>query len=174
MMSTLKLAEKYKEKLSKIKALAFDVDGILTDGKVWWAGDEVGWNRSFNIHDGFMLREMMKHGLTVGVITGGDSLSIDKRFTDNLKLDFVFKGSEDKNFAFNEIKKMGFLEDEILYMGDELFDIPILKKCGFSATAADAAFEVKEVVDYISCYHGGFGCAREVMDMVRYAKGLGD
>ena len=162
-----KLAETHREKLEKIKVLAFDVDGVLTDGKVWWAGEEVGWNRATDTRDGYGLVLMKRMGYKVGVITGGDSLSIKKRFEENLKLDFVFSGKEDKREAFKNIMDMGYTKDEILYMGDEHFDMPLLRVAGFSATVANASFEVKEVVDYVSGFCGGEGAVREVIDLMR-------
>jgi 3-deoxy-D-manno-octulosonate 8-phosphate phosphatase (KDO 8-P phosphatase) len=161
------LSDALIEKIKKVKVFAFDIDGILTDGRVWWDGSEVGWNRCFNVKDGFMMRELMKHGYKVGVVTGGDSLGIEKRFRENLKLDFICKGKEDKLYALDEIAALGFAPEQILFMGDDLFDIPLLKRCGVSATAADGCDEVRNIVDIVSKKAGGKGCAREVMDLVR-------
>ena len=171
-MSLRETAKKFEAKLKKIKVVAFDLDGILTDGHLWWHGEEVGWNRSFYIYDGYGMKLLMKSGIKVGVITGGDSVSVKKR-VDLLKLDFLFQGSEDKRHAFSEImKKYNVSADEILYMGDELFDIPLLKKAGFSATVPNTGEEVKSVVDYVTNKTSGKGCAREVIDILRYAQGI--
>ena len=167
-----KLAEIHKEKLSAIKVCAFDVDGVLTDGKVWWAGEEVGWNRATDTRDGYGLVLLKRLGYKVGVITGGDSLSIKKRFEENLKLDFVFSGNEDKREAFKSIMDMGYKKSEILYMGDEHFDMPLLKVAGFSATVCNASFEVKEVVDHVTTCRGGEGAVREVIDLLRVANNI--
>ncbi len=163
------LAETYSEKLKKIKVCAFDVDGILTDGRVWWAGEEVGWNRYFNIRDGYGLKVLQKAGYKVGIISGGNSAGLRKRFKENLALDFIYQGSEDKRGAFLEIMKEGYKAEEILYMGDEHFDMPLLKKAGFSATVPEACVDIKEVVDYVTQSEGGRGAAREVIDRLRYA-----
>jgi 3-deoxy-D-manno-octulosonate 8-phosphate phosphatase (KDO 8-P phosphatase) len=171
-MSLKETAKKFEAKLKKIKVVAFDLDGILTDGHLWWAGEEVGWNRSFYIYDGYGMKLLMKAGIKVGVITGGDSVSVKKR-VDLLKLDFLFQGKEDKRQAFLDImKKYEVSADEILYMGDEFFDIPLLKKAGFSATVPNTGAEVKEVVDYVTIKESGKGCAREVIDLLRYAQGI--
>lgn len=164
--------EKYREKLKKIKVCAFDVDGILTDGRIWWHGDEVGWNRISNVRDGYGLVLLKRLGFKVGVITGGNSYSVVKRFKENLQLDFVYKGNEDKRTAFRELLSEGYKPEEILYMGDELFDIPLLKKAGFSATVPDASYDVHEVVDYITSCAPGNGAVREVIDMLRLAQNL--
>ena len=165
-------AKKYEAKLKKIKCLAFDVDGVLTDGTVSWDGEEVGWNRSTHTADGYMLRYLMSAGFTVGVITGGNSLSVHKRFDENLGLNFVHAGSDDKRQAFEKVMALGFEADEILFMGDEFIDYPLLKRAGFSATVPDASIEIKEVADYVTERMGGAGAAREVMDLLRHAHGL--
>ena len=114
----------------------------------------------------------MKAGLKVGVITGGNSVSVEKR-TSQLGLDFVYAGNEDKREAFKDVLKRYNVEaDEVLYMGDELFDLPLLKKAGFSATVPNTSDEVKELVDYVTTRESGRGCAREVIDLVRYAQGI--
>ena len=171
-MSLRETAKKFEAKLKKIKVVAFDLDGILTDGHLWWAGEEVGWNRTFYIYDGYGMKLLMKSGIKVGVITGGDSVSVKKR-VDLLKLDFLYKGKEDKREAFLEImSRYNVSADEILYMGDEHFDIPLLKKAGFSATVPNTGEEVKAVVDYVTVKESGKGCAREVIDLLRYAQGI--
>lgn len=166
------IATHFKSKLEKIKVLAFDVDGILTDGNIYWDGEECGFNRKFNVLDGYGMRAMKKLGVKVGIITGGDSLGVIKRFDENLNLDFVYTGKEDKREAFKELMAQGHAAEEILYMGDEFFDMPLLKKAGFSATVAHASHEVREVVDYVCFRSGGSGCVREVIDIFRYANGL--
>ncbi|MFL5784208.1 MAG: KdsC family phosphatase [Bacteriovoracaceae bacterium] len=171
-MSLRDTSKKFEAKLKKIKVVAFDLDGILTDGHLWWNGEEVGWNRAFYIYDGYGMKLLMKAGIKVGVITGGDSVSVKKR-VDLLKLDFLFQGSEDKRQAFTDLmKKYNVAADEILYMGDELFDIPLLRKAGFSATVPNTGEEVKAVVDYVTKKESGKGCAREVIDILRYAQGI--
>ncbi len=167
-----KEAKNFLDQLKKIKVCAFDVDGILTDGRIEWGGQDVGWSRSTHIRDGYGMKILMDSGLKVGVITAGNSLSVVRRFEEHLKLDFVYKGNEDKREAFKELFAQGYRADEILYMGDEFFDIPLLKKAGFSATCPEAGHEVQEVVDYITARSAGMGCVREVVDMLRYAQGL--
>jgi 3-deoxy-D-manno-octulosonate 8-phosphate phosphatase (KDO 8-P phosphatase) len=171
-MNLRKIAKQHETKLKKIKVLAFDLDGILTDAHVWWASEEVGFNRNFNIYDGYGMKVLMKAGLKVGVITGGNSVSVMKR-VDQLGLDFCYAGNEDKRQAFTDIlKKYNVSAEEVLYMGDELFDIPLLRKAGFSATVPNTSDEVHEVVDYVTHRASGQGCAREVIDLVRYAQGI--
>lgn len=171
-MNLKEIAKQHESKLKHIKVLAFDLDGILTDAHVWWASEEVGFNRNFNIYDGYGMKLLMKAGLKVGVITGGNSVSVQKR-VEQLGLDFCYAGNEDKREAFLDLLKRYSVEaHEVLYMGDELFDLPLLKKAGFSATVPNTSDEVKEAVDYVTQRKSGEGCAREVMDLLRYAQGI--
>ena len=101
-MNSKIVAKKFEDKLKKIKVLAFDLDGILTSSHIWWASEEVGFNRSFCIYDGYGMKLLMKAGLKVGVITGGNSVSVKKR-VDQLGLDFCYAGNEDKRAAFLDL-----------------------------------------------------------------------
>jgi len=165
-------SEKYSVKLKAIKVALFDVDGILTDGSIHWGGDVLGFNRSTNTLDGYGLKMLRKAGLKVGVITGGNSIGVLKRFKENLNLDYVFMGNEDKREAFKAVMKDGFKADEIMYMGDEFFDVPLLKKAGFSATVPSASHEVQEVVDDVTERYPGQAPAREVIDLLRYQQNI--
>lgn len=166
------LSSLHSEKLKKIKVCLFDVDGVLTDGKLFWAGEEVGFNRLFHTHDGYGMKTLMRAGLKVGIITGGNSIGVQKRF-EGLGVDHLYMGSDDKRESFEEILKLEQVSaEECLYMGDEFFDLPILKRVGFSASVPDASLEVKESVDYISLKKGGNGAAREVIDLLRYAQNI--
>ena len=169
------IANHFKEKLQKIKVLAFDVDGVLTNGQLIFFGGEVGWNRSFHTRDGYMMKELIRQGYKVGVITGGDSRGVFERFGKDgkgLGLDFIFAGDEDKRASYKKVKELGFTDEQILYVGDEFFDLPVLKECGFSVTVPEASHEVKESVDYVTQTAGGMGAAREVMDIFRYANNI--
>lgn len=171
-MNLREIAKKHEAKLKKIKVVCFDLDGILTDSHVWWASEEVGFNRSFCIYDGYGMKVLMNAGLKVGVITGGNSVSVQKRVS-QLGLDFCYAGNEDKRAAFtNLLEKYNVTAEQVLYMGDELFDLPLLKRAGFSATVPNCSFEVQEHVDYVTTRESGKGCAREVIDLVRYAQGI--
>jgi 3-deoxy-D-manno-octulosonate 8-phosphate phosphatase (KDO 8-P phosphatase) len=164
-------AKKYKSKLKKIKLVLFDVDGILTDGKVFYAGNEVGFNRFFHILDGYGLKMLKELGYIVGVITGGDSVGVVKRFQ-LLGITDLYMGNEDKVKAYLDVKKKYNLKDEeILYMADEFFDVPLLRKVGFAATVPHASVEVRKICDYVTKRAGGEGAAREVIDMLRQAQG---
>jgi 3-deoxy-D-manno-octulosonate 8-phosphate phosphatase (KDO 8-P phosphatase) len=108
-------SKKFHAKLSKIKIALFDVDGILTDSKVYWDGDENGFNRCFNTYDGYGLKTLQRAGLKVGIITGGDSIGVKKRF-EGLGVDYLKMGTTDKREGFEEImadcgfNKLAFLQ----------------------------------------------------------------
>lgn len=159
----------HQDKLKKIKCALFDVDGILTDGRILYMGEEMGWNRFFNIYDGYGIKRLMANGIHVGIISGGDSRGLTERFIINLGIpkELCHFGNEDKVDAYEAVKKHLGLEDhEISYMGDEMFDIPLLEKVGFSASVPGASFIVQEKVDYVSAKAGGEGAGREVMDLI--------
>ncbi|MCK5883119.1 MAG: HAD hydrolase family protein [Bacteriovoracaceae bacterium] len=164
-------AVEHEEKLKKIKVFLCDVDGILTNGQIYWGGEEIGFNRFFHALDGYGLKLLKKGGIKVGIVTGGDSVGVKMRAS-NLTLDYSFVGNEDKREAFKQVIADGYDPSEILYIGDELFDIPLLKKAGFSATVENSSHEVRECVDYITERDGGQGCVREVVDLVRYAQNI--
>lgn len=160
----------FHTKLAKIKLALFDVDGVLTDGRLYWAGEEVGFNRFFHARDGYGLKILQEAGIRVGIITGGDSVGVEKRFK-GLGIEFLYMGNEDKRSSFEKILAIvGCDKSEVLYMGDEFFDLPILKQVGFSATVPEASIEIQERVDYVTDVAAGMGAAREVIDMLRFAR----
>jgi 3-deoxy-D-manno-octulosonate 8-phosphate phosphatase (KDO 8-P phosphatase) len=174
-MSKIDLRERAKiheKKLKNIRIALFDVDGICTNGKIFWAGEEVGFNRQFHTHDGYGMKVLMRAGLKVGIITGGSSIGVKKRF-EALGVNYLYMGNEDKRAALDEILKKENLKDEnVLYMGDEFFDLPLLKRAGFSASVPSASHEICEAVDYVTERLSGEGCVREVIDMLRYVQDI--
>ncbi len=160
-------AEMYT-KLAEIKVLALDVDGVMTDGTVTYIKG-TGWTRTFSVKDGYGLKLLMKAGLVLGIISGGDSKSVRER-AEILNIPHVYLGNENKVAPYNRIKEIEKVSDEqVAFVGDELFDIPVLEKVGFAATVPHAVYEVKSVVDYITREPGGAGAVREIADMIRYA-----
>jgi 3-deoxy-D-manno-octulosonate 8-phosphate phosphatase (KDO 8-P phosphatase) len=160
-----------QERLRRIRLLALDVDGVLTDGRIFWQ-DGQGWTRFFHIKDGYGLKLLMKAGVDVAIISGGDSIDVRKRM-EWLKIPHVFLGDEDKIKAFDKIlASTGLKPEQIAFMGDDLFDLPVLEKVGFSATVPHAVDPVKAKVHYITESLGGWGAVREVADAIRRAQGL--
>ena len=156
--------------LKKIKLLLLDIDGILTDGRIFYV-EGTGWSCNYSVIDGYGIRMLQRAGIPTGVISGGDFISHRKR-AEVLKMEHIYLGNESKTGAFEEIlRKTGLKPEEVAYMGDELFDLPILREVGFSASVAHAPSEVKKAVDYIAKRPGGHGAVREVIELLLKAQG---
>jgi 3-deoxy-D-manno-octulosonate 8-phosphate phosphatase (KDO 8-P phosphatase) len=161
-----------QSRLKKIRLLALDVDGVMTDGRVFWLETQ-GWLRHFHIKDGYGLKLLMKAGIDVAVISGGDSKDVRTRM-EFLKIKHVFLGDEEKIKALDKIiAATGLVAEQIAFMGDELFDIPVIEKVGFAATVPHAVDPVKVRAHYVTESPGGWGAVREVADAIRKAQGLG-
>ncbi len=166
----MKLAR--EQKIQKIRAFAFDVDGVMTEGGL--LADLNGeFFRIFDAKDSFGMRMAYMNGYRLACITGGRSQSIIKRL---LHCGFVeediYLGSRDKIQDFNDFcSKHGLAAEEVMYIGDDLPDIPVMKACGIGACPADAVEEVIEAADYVSPYPGGKGCIRKTIEMVLKAQG---
>ncbi len=157
--------QKLQSKLKKIKLIFLDVDGVLTDGKIIYDSDGREY-KQFHAHDGFGIVRAKQAGLKIGIMTGRSSMIVDKR-AEKLGIDFVFQGIEDKLKTCTDfIKTNGTKFSEIAFIGDDEFDIPLLKAVGFSAAPANALLPVKKTVNYISKLEGGNGAAREIIDMI--------
>jgi 3-deoxy-D-manno-octulosonate 8-phosphate phosphatase (KDO 8-P phosphatase) len=152
-------------KLKKIKLLALDVDGILTDCRTFMDGNGE-WRRLFSIRDGYGIKMMVDSGYKLAFITGTKARDIQER-RNNLHVHFFYEGFLDKLPAFDTlIAESGLKSEEIAYMGDDIFDIPVLQKAGFSATVADAMDEVLETAHYVTKRPAGNGAVREVCDLI--------
>ena len=159
-----------KEKIQKIKLLILDVDGVLTDGKLYISDDSTV-IRAFDVKDGYGVHYIIKNGIRVAIISGKDENSIRHR-AKTLGIRELFLGSRDKLKPYNILKqKFNLKDEEISYIGDDVFDIPILEKVGFSCCPSDAVEDVKKVCDYICKRSGGNGAVREITDLiVKYQK----
>ena len=160
----------YKEKLATVRAFVFDFDGVMTDGSVWVYADRET-VRCGNIKDGFAVQYAVKKGYVVAVISGATSASIDNRMQ-MLGVTQCYTGCGDKIKTYDEFLRINNLRDhEVLCMGDDLPDFPILRRAGVSTCPADAAVEIKGMVDYISPFDGGHGCVRDVIEQVLRLRG---
>jgi 3-deoxy-D-manno-octulosonate 8-phosphate phosphatase (KDO 8-P phosphatase) len=159
-------------RLKKIRLLILDVDGVMTDGRVFWLEGH-GWSRHFHVKDGYGLKVLMKCGIDIAVISGGDSVDVRTRM-EFLKIKHVFLGDEDKLKALGKIQATTQLAlDQMAFMGYDLFDLPVLEKVGFSATVPHAVDPVKARVHYVTQTPGGWGAVREIADAIRKSQGLG-
>lgn len=157
-------------KASKIKAVLFDVDGVLTDGSLTF--DEDGRElKTFNAKDGQGIVMLNKSGILTGIITARKNPTVRHRF-ENLGMTRLFEGEKNKLNALGEfMKEYGVKADEIAYVGDDLPDICVLSKVGFACTPADGMDEVKKYVHFISSKNGGRGAVREICDFILKSSG---
>ena len=161
-----------QEKLQLIKAIAFDIDGVMTDGGILALsnGDLL---RVFDAKDSFGVRMAKMNGLHTAVITGGSSESILRRFAmcgvdeEDIYLHSRIKPDDFKDFCMRHLLK----PENVMYFGDDLPDVPVLKACGIGVAPADAVEEVKQAADYVSPYGGGHGCVRHAIEMVLKEQG---
>ena len=156
--------------LSRIKALAFDVDGVLSSTTVPLhpSGEPM---RTVNIKDGYAIQLAVKKGIRIAIITGGRTEAVRIRFA-GLGVTDLYMGSAVKIHDYRAFRdKYGLADDEILYMGDDVPDIAVMRECGLPCCPADAAPEIKEIAAYISHRNGGFGCGRDVVEQVLRAQG---
>ncbi len=156
--------------LKKIKALVFDVDGVLSRETItmYPSGEPM---RTVNIKDGYALQLAVKAGFCVAIITGARTEAVKVRYN-GLGIKDVYLGASVKRDCFEELMLMYELQpDEILYMGDDIPDYEVMQMCGLPCCPADAAVEIKEIAKYISPKKGGEGCGRDVIEQVMRAQG---
>lgn len=154
-----------KDRLAKIRLLLLDVDGILTDGRIIYDHDGVE-SKMFDVKDGHGLKLIQRAGIRVGIITGRSSEVVALRARE-LGIDIVYQGAKEKMVPYREIlEKLGLEDDEVAYMGDDLVDLPVLSRVGFSATVADAVEDIKPYVHYVAQKRGGRSAVREVCDLL--------
>jgi 3-deoxy-D-manno-octulosonate 8-phosphate phosphatase (KDO 8-P phosphatase) len=158
-----------KEKLKGIKMLILDVDGVMTDGGIIM-DSKGGELKKFNVRDGHGLKLLQRYGIKVAILTGRKSKVVEYRAKD-LEIKDVYQKVFNKKEVFEKILvKHKLSADEVAYMGDDIIDIPVLKRVGFSAAVADAVDVVKKSVDYITKNTGGHGAVREVCEMILEAQ----
>lgn len=156
--------------LSVIKALVFDVDGVLSCETI--SLDPLGEPmRTINIKDGYALQLAVKRGFCVAIITGGRGEALKTRYN-GLGIQDIYMGASIKTKEYAHLlNKYGLSPEEILYMGDDIPDYEVMKLVGLPCCPADAAPEIKSVAKYISHRNGGAGCVRDVVEQVMKAQG---
>lgn len=156
--------------LNKIRALIFDVDGVLSESNVLLLGGQPV--RTANTKDGYALQHAVKMGLQLAIITGGKNETIKERYM-ALGITDIFMGVSVKIDVFEEYLIANQLQpEEVLYMGDDIPDFEVMERCGCPCCPQDAAPEIKAISTYISEYKGGQGCVRDVVEQVLRAKDL--
>lgn len=157
------------EKLKSIRAFLFDVDGVLSPDVTPLddAGDPV---RTANVKDGYAIRRALAEGFIIGIITGGIQKRVRLRYQ-RLGVTLFYDDCREKTSSFRDfLFQTKLLPQEILYMGDDIPDIPVMCSVGLAVCPADAVREVKEVSIYISDKMGGYGCVRDVIEQVLRAQ----
>ncbi|UCE06988.1 MAG: HAD-IIIA family hydrolase [bacterium] len=158
------------EKSKNIKLLLLDVDGVLTDGSII-LGDSNQETKIFNVKDGLGIKLAQAGGIEIGIITGHTSEAVKKR-ADELDIKILNHGQPDKLEVYEQIKNDLVLKDEqIAYVGDDLSDLKVLQKVGFSIAVNDACDDVKAEADYITKSSGGKGAVREVIELILKSQG---
>ncbi len=162
-----------QKRASAIRLILLDVDGVLTDGTVLMHGDGTE-SKAFHIRDGAAMVWAMQIGLEIGLLSARPSAATVQRAT-QLGIRIVAQGAISKPVEFERIiAEQGVTEHEVAYMGDDLLDIPVLKRVGLSAAPADAVPEVREVAHWVSSLGGGRGAVREFLEFVLRAQGQWD
>lgn len=161
------------QKLKAVKMLVLDVDGVLTDCRLWM--DSNGeWKRIYSVRDGVGIKALSQAGYKLAIITGAQATDVRAR-AKMLGFDYFYEGAMDKWPSFEKLQKeSGLLPQEMAYVGDDVFDIPLLEAVSFSATVPEAVDEVISVAGYVTKRPGGNGAVREVCDFIlkygHYAK----
>jgi len=162
-----------ENQLAKIKLLLLDVDGVLTDGRIIYDnhGNEL---KAFDVKDGHGLKMVQRAGIKVGIITGRRSDVVSRR-AQELGIEILYQGALRKLEPYLEIlSEQGLIDGQVAYVGDDIVDLPILHRVGFSATVADAVPDLFPCVDYITSRPGGGGAVREICDLLVRASGQWD
>ncbi|MBN1398029.1 MAG: HAD-IIIA family hydrolase [Bacteroidetes bacterium] len=152
-------------RLKKIRLLLLDVDGVMTDGGIYLSnsGDEF---KKFNIQDGYGITKLRLAGYRIGIITGRVSNIVARR-AEELGITEVHQNLENKIEAYEKIiAKWNLADKEVAYIGDDEFDLPVLKRAGFSAAPSDAVSPVRKIVHYVCRRSGGNGAVREVIELI--------
>ena len=155
----------YKILLNNVSTFIFDVDGVMTNGKIIIT-TEGEMYREMDTRDGFALKYASLKGYKIGVISGGTNEGVKKRL-ELLGVNKVYLGIQEKDNAFNDfVKTFDINPEEVLYMGDDVPDIPVMEKAGIATCPQDAVSDVKKIADYVSHKKGGDGCVREIIEQV--------
>ena len=154
-----------RKKAQRIKLLLLDVDGVLTDGRIVMdhSGEEI---KHFDVRDGHGIRLLLRAGIQVGVISGRSSRALKHRAKD-LGIQLLYQNAYDKVDAYEKIKRKTGLKDRaIAYVGDDLVDLPLLRRVGLAIAVSDCWQDLKQLSDYVTTAGGGRGAVREVAELL--------
>lgn len=158
------------ERARRVRLMLFDVDGVLTDGKLWY-GPQGEALKAFHVLDGLGIKLLIQTGTAVGLLSGRGSPAVTQRASE-LGIAHVLQGVEDKRAAFEALAaKLGIPAGETGFMGDEVVDLPVLRRCGFACAPAQADERVRASAHYVTRAPAGAGAAREACEFVLRAQG---
>ena len=166
----LPMDDALRARAAKIRMLVLDVDGVLTDGKLYFdhAGNEL---KAFNTRDGLGMKALQRSGIEVAVITGRKSEAVSHRMA-QLEIQHVYQGREDKLNAFLHLLELTGLEaSQVCFAGDDWIDLPLLLRVGLAVSVADGEERVKEHAHWITQRNGGDGAVREICNLILAAQG---
>lgn len=166
-----------QERAARVRLLLMDVDGVLTDGKLYNVPDPTGKmveTKGFDTQDGIALQWLAWHGIHSGVISGRESPATAERAR-QCKMRYVYQGHIEKIPIIEEIlADAGITSDEVAYMGDDLTDVVVMRRVGFRIATANARPEVKGIAHFVTANPGGQGAVREVVELILKARGCWD
>ncbi len=164
------MATSYKQLMNNITTFIFDVDGVLTDGTIM-VTTQGEMYRNMSIKDGYALKAAVVAGYNVCIISGGSNEGVRKRLQ-GLGITDIYLGTHQKMLQYEEYcSKKNITSDQVLYMGDDIPDIPVMQQVALATCPQDAAPEVKDISEYISPISGGKGCGRDVIEQVMRVQG---
>jgi 3-deoxy-D-manno-octulosonate 8-phosphate phosphatase (KDO 8-P phosphatase) len=157
--------QNWKIRLGNVRLLAFDVDGVFTDGRFYLSDDGVE-SKAFHTHDGFGIRQVVEAGIKVAVISGRHSAAVQQRMQE-LGVQHIYLGCGNKVATFEDLlKTLELTYSQSAYTGDDIPDMALLQKCAVSFAVANAHAEVKAACDYTTLKAGGHGAVREICDLL--------
>lgn len=158
-------------KAKSVKLLMLDVDGVFTNGQVWLTGDGDEY-KVFHTQDGYGIKHLRRNGVHVAVISGRNSPSCELRMKE-LGVEHIYQGTHNKVPVFEHLMMLLSLTPEACgYVGDDIPDIPIMKRVGFSVAVVNATQPVKDIADWITTIEGGHGAVRQVCDLLSVAQDM--
>ena len=161
------------ERAKHVKVFVVDIDGVMTDGRIIYSGygDEL---RFFDVQDGFGITLLNRAGIKTVIVTAGKSKIVKHRARD-LKVTATYHGFMDKIDAFNHLlKRFNATPEEVCFIGDDIIDMPILKRVGFAIAVPNAVDEVKKLAHHVTVHKGGRGAVREICDLILKSQGKWD
>lgn len=172
-MTTASINSELRSRILPVRLMIFDVDGVLTDGKVTYL-DDGSELKEFNAQDGHGIKMLQRAGIEVALLSGRSCRAVEHRAT-TLGVTKVHQGMKVKLEAYERLLgETGLREDQTGYMGDDLIDIPVMRRVGFAAAVPNALPYVLPYAHYVTKASGGRGAAREICDLILHAQGLWD